>query len=534
MLYALYGERSYRKYNGILLGHLHEKYGQGTFDQEPLTQEILKFCYDWAADKFLELMHAQTDKRFLFYLFKIHEDSIKLYFKQLENPEELKKKEVNLNTLSLNRRVLKLALEQSCDINYIGDNTPDPRMMPGFVMLIEDLLFVGERLFAFAEHMAEQRMMEDPVEFIITEESYTIQRKYHYDFIYYEMEKLFHEGFENGLVDGDAIKGLRAELQNSMKIDYDFAGGQIMEIKRHHSPKAPDLQTVEAHILPLNLEQNGVSKTDAENFYAGLTISRANKFPIRDSVYKSHSFARYFFRPILIVNINGEDRALVGSEKWQESIMVMATNGFQWQQAPEEWKRNNAFNAYLNRKADEHDKLLEDKVKEVLQRKGLPYIHHVTRLNPMKGPAINVETACGEIDFIILDPNCKKVLVTDCKYHRARYEMVGFSTDYSNFKNLYEPKIEKKVKFIADNLGLVQEHFEKEGIAQIDLSTYTVEALFIVNTPTFYILNGKYNTVAITHLADFIDRAYKFQALTAHMPDGERQINHPYFRKPLN
>ena len=530
MLYILYGERSYFKYNKLLVAKLLEKYGEGTFNEESLTREILNFCYDWTADAFLELMHSQRDVRFLLYLFKIHEDSIKLYYHSLSDAAALEKKEVHISTLSVNRRILKLALEQSCDIDYTGKLIPDPAIMPGFLALVEDLLFVGERLFAFAEYMAEQRMMEDPIEIIIEADAYTIQRKYHYDLIYHDMEKLFQEGFTNGLVDTDSVKELRHELQQCMGIEYDFAGGQIIEIKKHFSPEAPDMQTVQYEALLINLQKNGVSQENAENFYAGLTISRANKLAIRKSVYQSNSFKRYFFRPILMVNINGEERALVGDEKWRESILVMATNGFQWQQAPEEWKINRDFKRYLDRKSDEHDKLLEDKVKELLDARGMPYINHVVQLSPLKGPATRIDAQPGEIDFIIIDPNCKKILITDCKYHRARYEMVGFSTDFKNFREEYEPKISKKVDFIKENFTLLQQHFEREKKINFDIRGFEVEPLFIVNTPTFYILNGNVKTVTIAHLGELTDNCYVIPDLTVTMPDGTpKAITHPYY-----
>jgi len=530
MLYVLYGERSYLKYNKELVFKLLERFGEGKFDNEPLTNEILKFCYDWAANTFLGLMHNQRDVRFLLYLFKVHEDSIKLYYHSLTDAAALEKKEVHINTLSVNRRILKLALEESCDIDYAGKYIADPSVMPGYLALLEDLLFVGERLFAFAEYMAEQRMMEDPIEVLIEKDAYTIQRKYHYDAIYGDMEELFQEGFSNGLVDTDAVKELREELKKSMGIDYDFAGGQILEIKKHFSPEAPDMQTVQYEALLINLQKNGVSVENSENFYAGLTLSRSNKLPIEKSVYLSHSFKRYFFRPILMVNINGEERALVGDEKWSESILVMATNGFQWQQAPEEWKRNQAFKDYLDRKSDEHDKILEDKVKEVLYERGIQFIHHVVQLSPLKGPATRIDRDPGEIDFIIVDPNCKKILVTDCKYHRARYEMVGFSTDFKNFREEYEPKIIKKVNFIKEHLKLLQEHFQKEKNIDFDLTGFEVAPLFIVNTPTFYILNGNITTVTIVHLNELVHNCYEITDLTADLEDGTQKIiHHPYF-----
>ena len=119
MLYIEYGPRSYIKFNRLLVVKLLEKYGEGTFKEEPLTREILNYCYDWAADIFLELMHSQQDVQFLLYLFKIHEDIIKFYYHSLTDAAALEKKEVHISTLSVNRSLLKLALEQSCDIDYV-------------------------------------------------------------------------------------------------------------------------------------------------------------------------------------------------------------------------------------------------------------------------------------------------------------------------------------------------------------------------------------------------------------------------------
>jgi len=174
---------------------------------------------------------------------------------------------------------------------------------------------------------------------------------------------------------------------------------------------------------------------------------------------------------------------------------------------------------------------LEDKVKEILQSRSIPYIHHVTSLTPFNGKSVALEPEPGEIDFIIVDPNCKKILITDCKYHRARYEMVGFSSDFRNFRDNYEPKINRKVKYIKEKKQLLQEHLQREGKIDYDISGFECDALFIVNTPTFYILNGTVKTVTATHLENLIDNCYTIPDLVAKMPDEEKLINHPFFRK---
>lgn len=132
--------------------------------------------------------------------------------------------------------------------------------------------------------------------------------------------------------------------------------------------------------------------------------------------------------------------------------------------------------------------------------------------------------------MILIDPNCKKILVTDCKHHRARYEMVGFSTDFKNFRDEYEPKIIKKVKFIKNHLPLLQEHFQRDAKIGFDLTVFDVDALFIVNTSTFYILNGTIKTVTITHLVELIENYYAVPDVIANFEDGSKKsIKHAYY-----
>src|SRR5690606_36895155 len=131
---------------------------------------------------------------------------------------------------------------------------------------------------------------------------------------------------------------LRAKVEECFGVKYDFAGGIIFEIQKHHNPQSPNLQTIEPAVLPLNLvHQYGISQDVAEIFYNGLTISRNNKLTIEEAILKPHSTKRFMFRPILVYNIGGEERALVGKEKFVESVIVLSTNAIHWNAMYEEW-----------------------------------------------------------------------------------------------------------------------------------------------------------------------------------------------------
>lgn len=537
-LFITADKRSADKYRKELANAVHSEFGTAVYKEKNKVTEILKFAYDWAANKFIETVHAHKSVKFVYYLLANHESSIRLYLRGLSE-DLLKSEGIDENLLALNRRILKLALEQTCDVDYsFNDGLPNPlplSVVRDYSEAVEDLLYLGDRLFAFSEHLAEQRMMEEGIEIDLSQEELIIQRQHHYDAIYPMMDNLFKEGFRTGIMNDNIVKELRGQIKKCMGIDYDFAGQQMFEIKAHHNPKEPAFQTIQPHILVENLVQVlKVDEQEAKRFYDGLTLSRGNKLAIKDSIYFSGSMRRHMFRPILILNVDGEPRALVGESKWRESLTVMATNGFQWQQAPEEWKLNPCFNAYLDLKSNEHDRLLEDEAMVILDRKKLYYEHHVTKLDPLKGPSVSVDHKdCGEMDFIIIDLAAKKIMVTDSKYHRAKYEMVGFSGDFTNFRKEYEPKMDKKIKYIRANIQLVKENFQKHhGLPDIDLSEYTVEGLFIINTPTFYALNGKYPAVTINLLEEFISLEYVYPtAEVKNYPQkGETKIiSHPYF-----
>ncbi|MFA6245311.1 MAG: hypothetical protein WC615_00130 [Mucilaginibacter sp.] len=528
-IFVSFDDRSERKFQNMLYWSMVAEYGEGTFTEERLTRPMLEFGLNWAADKFLEVMGSTTDPQFLFYLLANHEESIKLYY-QVAEPHFVKEG-ITENLLSLNRRILKLALEQAVDINYGPDNGASYAKMNHFRALLEDLLYLGDRLFAFSEYMAEQRMMENPTKIVIGDGDVLLQRQHHYEHIYHITEKMNKEAYEKGIIDKNAVKGLRAQLMSCFGIDYDFAGGQIFLMKQHLSPKFPLVQTIQYGMLIENLVQKGISRDNATTFYDGLTITRDNKLPIKDSVYQSGSFYRYFFRPILLVNINGETQALVGEQKWEESIVVMATNGFQWQLASEEWKKNECFNTYLKRKHDEHDKLLENEVQKILEKNGFYFDRNIEKLYGKKGRVVDIVDIPGEIDFIFLDSKCKKIMVTDCKYHRARYEMAGFSRDYAHFKKYYEKKMKGKVKYIKDNITLLKSHFmlHKGMPGSVDLSEYEVVGFFIINTPTFYIYNGLYPTITIGHLEEFMEECYFFGDHVLKYPTHTKIIKHPWF-----
>ena len=415
-IFITYGQRSVDTYYPLLSKHIESEFGAGTFSEEATVRKILEEYYDWCAKAFQKILSDNEDMQFINYLFAYHESSIQLWMRTLRNEDLQGKYGFSEDDLSMNRRIFKLALEQACDMNITKSSKASHGLIRQFDEIIEDLLYVGTELYHAAQFLSEMRMIPACLEAIIKKNGlFRITRRFQIEPVFDAIFLKLKEDFSKGIMDTEGVTQLKDEIQNCFGIDYDFAAFQVMHIKKHHSPQNWQFQTIEPGILVQNLVANGVSQVNAENFYAGLTLTSGNKLPIKDAVYKVNSMERYFFRPILEITQNGNKRHLIGREKWAESLTVLATNNFQWNKAPDEWKQNACFQQYLEKKSNEHDALLEDEVEKVLKQNKLPFLRNITSFGTGKlAKSINI-AGVGEIDFIWLDLKKNRIVVADCK-----------------------------------------------------------------------------------------------------------------------
>ncbi|MEO6550742.1 MAG: hypothetical protein ABIN94_22250 [Ferruginibacter sp.] len=538
-MFITFENRSIAKYSPQLSAFAIKKYGIDGLKKPVNLIPVMLGCYQWVADEFVKIIAAIPDYQFVLFLFTNHEASIKLYTRVLSREDIKSTIQIDPQKLALNRRILKLALEQTCDVDYAGFSKATPASVAHYTAILEDLLYLGTELIGFGQFLAEHRMIKNTLYIDIDKDGQlSILRTPEIEAIFSKIIDICNEDFTMGIFDEDAVPDMKKALQDCMGIDYDFAGGQIRLIKDELNKKTNngEFQTIEPGILPQNLISKGVSSDNAINFYEGLTLSRANKMSLTESVYKVNAMERHFFRPILIHHYKADRRALIGMEKWAESIVVLATNGFQWNKAATEWKKNQCFNKYLDNKSSAHDKHLEDKVEEILDEHTFPYERNLTNFSDGKKAHINVDQiqGVGEMDFVWVDTGRKKIIVADCKYNRARYDMNAFSADYSNFKDQYEKKLIGKGGWVQTNIGLVCDHFmRKHSGLVIDPSCYTVDFLFVVNTPTFYMFYGSIKTVSFFRLSAFIENDYAPPDIIVSKKTGRGQqlksLSYPYF-----
>lgn len=510
-----------------------QKFGKKSFTSQYEVEEILLFCFDYLISKFKELMISEKDFTFFMYVFWLHEESIKIYLKNIQGE---KLDPIDNNEFARSRRILKTILEQGCDIDLNKGKFPDSsEELERLDDKIQHLLYVGTWLYDFADHIAYQKMVEEynVIEF---DESdlLMIGFQHHYGVAYSSLFPAIGEEYERGSYELENVKELRQKINDCFKIDYDWAVGVIYEIKKYHNKNDPSLQTLEPYILAKNLAHEfNISEASAKLFYDGLTISRVNKMSLKDLILKPYSMDRFMYRPILVYQIDGIDRALVGEEKFPESMMVLATNALNWNSLPKEWLLNVCMKRFLQFKGNEHDKLLEDEVEKSLLTKKLRFCRNIKSFKQYKANNIKIDNAtCGEIDFIIVNEQLKKVIVVDCKYNKARYEAVGYRTDDTNFKSKYEPKMLKKHQWVISNLPVVTKHFQiiYDNI-NIDVTGYKVETVFFINTPTFYMFNGDYKAITLSQVPDYLDGKFKYDLVSIN--DDGKEIKHPFFRKPV-
>jgi hypothetical protein len=518
----------------VLSTYIAEKHGKGKFTDHSKVEEILKDGFQFLVDEFRTTVLSENGYTFYKYVFWLHEESIRLMVKFRGG---LKQNQISEEEFARYRRILKLILEQGCDIDMVWG----PKLSPELVFKMDDniqqLIYLGTWIYEFSDYIAHHRMVENYHCIRFNNDDLVIDWQFHYGEAYDALSPHFTPDYVGAVFDERALTELKQAIEDCFGINYDYAGGIIFHLKEHLNPNEPELQTIEPYVLPVNLaHESSIAKEIAETFYNGLTISRENKLSVEDAVYKPYSTLRYMFRPILVFKIEGVDRAIVGKGKFAESMYVIATNLIHWNDIFSEWMTIKCINDFVQRKKDEHDQILEDKIEEVVKKVNFPYCRNIQSFKQKSGTNLPFEKEPGEIDFIVVNLLARKIYVADSKYIRAKYEGVGFSNDYSKFLG-YEKQIERKTKWISENLKALEEHlqitYEND---ELSIHDFQVEGVLLINTPTFYMFNGNYKAITLNQMETFFNGTYNYPVLDIVREfEGEKKsfkIHHPYFRVP--
>jgi hypothetical protein len=511
------------------------KYGYSTISDHKEVDLVLMDCFEYFVDKFETLVQQQDTEMFFRCVFYLHEASVRLYRIYLDNdfqfPAFANIEAIHLADFFIYRRVLKLILEQACDIELTAKKCV---ARTEFFDIIQELHYIGYQCYDFAIKVANHKMT--PTIFYTEFDNGIFKHCCHIHFekiiqsLYGEFDKAFEAFF-----DQSASKELVKAIEDSFSIDFNQAVGVIAYVKHYFSDE-PD-QTIEPYVLPINLANEcGTSIQLAETFYSGLTISKKNKLSIKDAILKPHLGNRFLYRPLLTFIVDGVERAFCARHKFYESINAIANNGVHWGAVPEEWLKNKGIRKFVNQKEAVHDQLLEDEIERIFIGSGCPYRRNVKSFKQKGKNNVNIERlpAVGEFDFIIVNANRRKVFIAETKYCRARYDSVAFQTDYTNFIDKHESQLSNKENWLQANLQILQEDLELTFQINYSILDFDVEAVFFLNTPTFYMFDGKYKAVTLNRIKDFIEGSWDFPEITINDDENNRifTYSHPYFSKP--
>ena len=488
-LIAGYDKGPINKFRPLISKELIHKFGTGPFEAEKITKALF-FCLEWYTEEMLKILRSENDLAFFQDLFMLHEFSCEFH---RSAPNKSPIPQLSDQDFAMYRRVLKLCLEQGCDIPLRTGQVNTPKYLKSKENIIEDLLYLGEFVYLFSNLLAQQHLVEDCVDLKFTDEQlYYFDHKHHYGFIIDEILKEIPDHLSKAVIDKNAFNDFIKAAKTCLDVDYDKAIATIQAVHNHFDSQGGKAVLDEWFIYPKNLENlYGIPFDKGEIFYSGLTLSRKNKLSIQDAVYKPQSINRYLYRPFLIWNVDGKDLTIIGDGIFIESIGSLCSNSLGWGKYPSEWE-NECFKKFIIDKMRQNDKVLEDVAEEVLNSNSIVYDRNLTKLKKWNNQNINIDTPqCGEIDFIFLYD--KKIFIADSKHQTARYDMNNFKNDYSSFetgKKPYNKTLTRKVVFFSQRIDELEEHFQVlQNDRDFKLTTEDIEGIFIVNTPTFIMFN---------------------------------------------
>lgn len=513
-------------WNTGLSGFIIEKYGRINTCDHDEVEKILSSCFEYFVEQFRILIMQQDTEMFFQSVFILHEESIKLYIKQLEGfqlPKDID------SDFPRYRRILKLILEQACDIKLTAKKNIEFQLV---LSIIQELYYLGHWIYEFSIHIAYHKMVHNSHCIEFENDIFTCDWQNNYGKINRFLLEYFSLDYKT-FFDEEALDELKKALEKNFSIDYNKAMGQISIIKKHFSDRQE--QTIEPYILPINLAAEcNTSESNASMFYSGLMITRFNKLSIEDAVLKPYSEKRYMFRPILTYIVDDVERALIGDNKMAESIMVIASNTIHWNTMPEEWLQNKEMVKFMSKKGREHDRLLENEIENIFIANKFPYCRNTKSFRQKNKDNVKVDVeGIGEIDFIIVNKDRRKIFIADTKYNRARYDAVGYRTDHTNFLG-YEKKIEDKKRWLSTNLQVLQEHLEIIFHIDYSILEFGIEAIFFINTPTFYMFNGRFKAITLIRIKEFIEGNWDYPIIKLKDEANKQYLNyyHPYFSSP--
>src|SRR5690606_13553334 len=143
-LISWYQKDTIKKYRPIISKKLIDIYGKGPFNENQIN-EILFYTLDWYQQQFLEILRKENELSFYQGLFLLHEFSCLF---QQENPNVSPIKNLSDKEFAVYRRILKLCLEQACDLKLVSGKPGSEEYLKEKEDIIDELLYLGDFIFS--------------------------------------------------------------------------------------------------------------------------------------------------------------------------------------------------------------------------------------------------------------------------------------------------------------------------------------------------------------------------------------------------
>ncbi|MDP4265054.1 MAG: hypothetical protein Q8941_21175 [Bacteroidota bacterium] len=513
-------------------------FGSGLYNQVTI-RGILSFSIDYYIAEFSKITRNETSYTFYKFIFWLHEQATEL---NANYKHESFSDTITADYIACYRRVLKFIIEEGCGVQMKSGEKVDAKFKKRIEPILDNLLFLGEMIITCVNLYAEQDMIEDVAEIRFNKKNlYTFQRKHHYDFIFKHIQKELAGHLKDAIVDEKGHADLNEALHVSFGINYENVCKLIGSLHQYFKIKPGEPLPVNWEGLTRNLHgEYGVSLETADLFFRGLCLDNGNRMSLLDLARKPYNLNRFLYKPIVMWNIDSKDFAVLGAHSWDESLSQYVTNAIPWGKAPLEWMSKASFKKYVHRKEDDHDKWLDDEVESIVKEQGLQYDRNIKHLISKNGTITLLKKDVGEIDFLIIADKTKKLLVIDDKHLHGRYDTANQKNDFSVFTEgpkSYNASMAKKLEWANANKTAIEQHFQRKyHNTKMSLNDYSIEGVFIVNTPTLYMYNSTYRIYTIRQVASVLTGQHVDPTFAIMIEEDEQEtilhVKYPYFRKP--
>jgi hypothetical protein len=537
---VLRGEKNAEpKYRQVISERIIQHFGKGPYPPDVL-REVFTFCQQYFIEEFEKTCEKETSFTFYREIFMLHEQATDLrrseHYHQLPNG-------IDTQYISIYRRALKMILEKACDIDMQRGEKRDPNFIRRIQPVLNDLLYLGEMIFDFTESFAEFSMVEGISQVTFDEHDlYKQVREPHFNHVFHNISQDMERKSEGYVIDLTGSKDFKAAVQQAFGFDYDKIGLLIAALYDKFNLEPPDCLSADKHNFIIDAANIcEVSRESVAIFFSGLILDRRNKRPLVESVRKPYLMNRFLYRPFLEWRINDTPYVICGIYSRDEAENSLILNAIPWGKIPNEWRDAPGIKTYVDRKHKDHDDWLDDQVEKIVSGCSLRYDRGVEKIHTRGKSFSLLEKSLGEIDFLIISPATKKLLVIECKHLLGRYDMVNWKQDYDHFtvngsKPGYNTRLTTKVKWITNHLSQVEEHFRiKYRDNAISLDNYEVEGVFVINTPTFYMYNALYRIYTYHQFEDVITGQHTDPVYTLLYETDDSistyRVMYPYFAK---